>query len=122
MTEVMHVGIEEPVKWRKEILSTAVDTIQALKGFELHRNVNREKDVYRKHFIQNIKELSQAIQEFKDAMPMIHVPHVPEEGKKEEANLEKVEIKKAPVIKRKKTHIDMLEDDISYLREKIARL
>lgn len=121
MTDIMHVGIEEPVKWRKEILGTAVDTIQALKEFELHRKVNKEKDVYRKHFVQVIKELSQAIQEFKGAMPLIHIPHMPEEGKKEEVKPEKIEIKK-PVIKRKKTHIDKLEDDISYLREKIARL
>lgn len=120
MTDVMHVGIEEPVKWRKEILSTAVDTIQALKEFELHRSINKEKDVYQKHFIQAIKELSQAIQEFKEAMPMIHA-HVPEEGRKEEAKPEKVEIKK-PVIKRKKTHADELEDDIAFLREKIAKL
>ena len=49
---------------------------------------------------------------------------VHEEKKGEEKPKEKVEIKiiKKPVIKKSKTHLDKLEDDISSLRDKIASL
>lgn len=122
--EVMHVGIEQPVERRKEILSIAIDAIQALKDFEMSRKISKEKDVYRKHFIQVVKELNDNIQEFKEGMPAVHVQHPKEETeevtvkpKKEEA---KPAVAKKPV--KKKTHLDELEDDMARLREKISRL
>lgn len=122
MSDIMHVGIEDPVQKRKELLSTAVDTIQALKDFEICKKYSKEKDVYRKHFVQVVKELSIAIHEFKEKIPVMHAPH-PE--KKEAAKpMEKptIAIIKKPVIRRSKTHLDKLEDDIASLRDKIANL
>ncbi len=119
MSEVMHVGIEQPVERRKEVLSIAIDAIQALKDFEMSRKISKEKDVYRKHFIQVVEELNDRIQEFKDSMPAVHVQHPKEEVKKEEAR--SIIIEKPKPFK-KKTHLDELEDDIAMLREKIARL
>lgn len=119
--EVMHVGIEEPVQKRKEVLNVAIDAIQALKGFEMHKRVNKEKDVYRKHFIQVIKELSIVIQEFKGHMPPLYVHKEEEEAEKPEEKAKPIIIKK-PVQKKPKTHFDELEDDIRVLKEKISRL
>ena len=118
---VMHVGIEEPVQKRKEVLNIAIDAIQTLKEFEIHKKINREKAVYRRHFIQIVKELSASIQEFKEKIPVMHIH---EEKKEEEKPKEKAKVKiiKKPVIKRSKTHLDKLEDDISSLRDKIASL
>lgn len=117
--EAMHVGIEEPVQKRKEVLNVAIDSIQALKGFELYKRINKEKDVYRKHFIQVIKELSIAINAFKEHMPPLYV-HKEEEEKAEE-QAKPVVIKKQPP-KKPKTHFDELEDDLRVLKEKISRL
>jgi len=122
MATIMHVGIDNPQEWRKEILNTGVDAIQTLKAFEIHKKYNQEKSVYRKHFAQIIKELSTSIQEFRDMLPHIHTPHMPHEkpsGPKVKIKAT-VKIKKAPV--RKKTHLDKLEDDISSLKDKIANL
>lgn len=119
---VMHVGIEEPVQKRKELLNIAVDTIQTLKDFEVHKKISRENAVYRKHFIQAIKEINQAIHDFKERIPAMHIPHPKEEkkeGPKEKAP--KIAIIKKPV-KRSQTHLDKLEDDISSLKDKIANL
>lgn len=125
MSDIMHVGIEEPTERRKEILNIAIDTIQALKEFEIHRKTLREKDVYRKKFVSVVKDLSTFIQEFKDLMPVAHVPHpAAETEKKEEAKPEETKpvIVKKPVVKKSKTHLDELEDDLARLREKISRL
>ena len=124
---VMNVGIEEPAKHRKEILNIAIHTIQALKGFELLKGINKEKAVYKRHLTQVIKDLDKSIQEFKAMLPAVHVPH-PKEEKKEAVVTEpekkvEVEVVKKPVIKRKpKTELDKLEDDIASLRDKIANL
>lgn len=118
---VMHVGIEEPVQRRKEILKIGIYAIQALKDFEIQRKYNKEKTVYRKHFTQVIKDLSNAIEEFKESMPRLHVHH-PKEEKEEKikSKIESVIIKKHG--RRAKTHLDKLEDDIADLRGKIASL
>ncbi len=123
MNEVMHVGIEQPIERRKEILNIAVDVIQALKEFEMSRKISKEKDIYRKEFIRIVKELNDTIQQFKDGMPSVHVTHPHEEGKEEVKPEKKEEFR--PIVKKpvkKKTHLDELEDDISRLREKISRL
>lgn len=123
MNEVMHIGIERPVERRKEILNIAIDTIQALKEFEMSRKISKEKDIYRKEFIRIVKDLNDTIQQFKDGMPAVHVAHPHEEGKEEVKQEKKEEFR--PIVKkpvRKKTHLDELEDDIARIREKIARL
>lgn len=118
--EVMHVGLEEPAQMRKEILSIAVDSIQALKDFESHKKVNSEKGIYRKHFIRIVEDLSKSIHELKEMLPAVHIaPPMAEDVKEAEVKL--IIIKK-PVIKKPKTHIEELENDINALREKIARL
>lgn len=119
---VMHVGIENPAQNRKEILSIAIDTIQTLKEFELHKKINKEKVVYRSHFIQVVKDLSKSIQEFKDMLPAVHEHHPKkEEVVKKPEEKPKIVVKK-PHIRRSKTELDKLEDDISSLRSKIADL
>lgn len=123
MNEIMHVGVEQPVERRKEILGIAIDAIQALKDFEMSRKIGKEKDIYRKEFIKIVEELNNSIQQFKDSMPAVHVIH-PHEEVKEEVKPEKKEEPK-PVIKKpvkKKTHMDELEDDIARLRDRISRL
>jgi len=120
--QVMHVGIEEPVQRRKEVLNIAIDAIQTLKDFEIEKKYSKEKSVYRKHFIQIVKELSNTIGEFREMMPAVHVHHPKEEAKEEEMPKAKPIVVKKPVKKRAKTHLDKLEDDISSLREKIAGL
>ena len=121
--QMMHVGIEEPVQRRKEVLKIAIDAIQILKDFEIEKKYNKEKSVYRKHFIQIVKELSNTIREFREMMPAVHV-HPPKEEEKEEEKpkAKPIVVVKKPVKKRAKTHLDKLEDDISSLREKIAGL
>lgn len=118
---VMHVGIEEPVQRRKDVLKIAIDAIQTLKDFEIQKAYKREKAVYRKHFIQVIKNLSNAIEEFRELMPTVHVHH-PKEGKEEKIKpkIESIIIKKP--VRKAQTHLDKLEDDIADLREKIAGL
>lgn len=115
--DVMHVGIEEPIQKRKDVLSIAIDVIQSLKEFEIHKKVNKEKAVYRRNFIQTIKELSRDIQEFKEKIPTMHVKEEEKEVKKE-----KITAIKIPITKRTKTHLTKLEDDITSLRDKIASL
>lgn len=123
MSEVMHVGVEQPVERRREILNIAIDTIQALKEFEMSRKISKEKDIYRKEFIRIIKELNDGIQQFKDSIPTVHIVHPHEEGKEEVKPGKKEEFR--PIVKKpikKKTHLDELEDDIARLREKISKL
>ena len=118
--DIMHVGIEYPHQNRKDLLNVAVDAIQVLKEFELHKRVNKEKDVYRKNFIHVVKELSIAIHEFKEKVPYEEVAMKKEKkepGKPVKEKPKKVAIKKIP-----KTHLDKLEDDIASLRSKIESL
>lgn len=119
----MHVGIEEPTQRRKEVLKIAIDAIQTLKDFEVRKKIESEKTIYRKHFIQIVKDLGQSIHEFKEMMPIIHTLH-PEEKKEGIKPTAEEEIKSVekPIIKRTKTHLEKLEDDITYLRSKIANL
>lgn len=117
----MHIGIEEPVRQRKDVLNIAIDVIQALKTFEIHRKANREKAIYRKHFARIVKELNLTIHEFKETIPEAHIPP----QKKEEEEIvpsEKPEIKiiRRPI--RKKSELDKLEDDVSALKAKISSL
>lgn len=123
MSTIMHVGIENPKNLRKEILSSAVDTVQALKEFEIHKKVNKEKGIYRKHFIQIIKELSLSIHELQEMMPIIHVaqPHEQEPEKVVPAPKVQKPVIKKPVRKKNK-ELDKLESDISNLKDKIASL
>jgi hypothetical protein len=124
-SEIMHIGIEHPAQRRKEILNIAIDAIQALKDFEMSRKVSKEKDVYRKQFIQVVKELNDNIQVFKEGMPVLHMFH-PHEEEKEEVGPEKLEepkpIVKKPAKKKTQTHLDALEYDIARIREKISRI
>lgn len=117
---VMHVGIENPVERRKEVLSIAIDTIQALKSYELHKKTLREKNLYRRRFAQLMKEIKTLLEEFKGNLPEVHVPH----RKKEEKAEKPKGVKKIPEVfmPRPKSPISKLESDIDNLRRKIAEL
>ena len=122
MAGAMHVGIENPTKWRKVLLNAAVDSIQALKNFEIHKKINKEKAVYRKHFIQVIKNLSNSIQEFQEKLPIVYTHH-PQKEEVAGAELEKKEKTKVIYLKKKpRTELTKLEEDISSLKDKIASI
>jgi len=118
-SEIMHVGIENPSDKRRKLLNIAVDNIQALKAFEAHKELLKEKDAYRQSFIKIIQELSKSIKEFKETMPAVHVPEMMREERKE-IRIEPIEIKKP--VSRKKTRLEELEDDINRLKNKISTL
>ena len=124
MEEAMHVGIEQPIQKRKEILSLAIYAIEALKGVEMGRKMNKEKEIYKKNFIQVVKEINDGIQEFRDTLPAVQMPRLKEEKKEEVEKPKKEEVTPAAVKKplKRKTHMDDLEDDLARLRDKIARL
>lgn len=41
---VMHVGIEEPNEKRKEILNSAIHTLEILKRYERYKKLKKERD------------------------------------------------------------------------------
>ena len=124
MSEIMHVGIEDPVQKRKELLGLAIGTVQTLKDFEIHKKINKEKDVYKKQFVEVVKDLSKSIAEFKDMLPQVHIPQVPKPAEKPKGTAPKVKIieKKKPAKPIVRTDLDKLNDEAAALRAQIASL
>lgn len=116
---VMHVGIENPVERRKEVLSVGIDTIQALKNFEMHKKTQKEKNMHKRNFAQLIKEIKTLLEEFRMSLPEVHAP--PHKKVEKQAGQPKKEVPK-PVITIQRTQMAKLEDDIGALRRKIAEL
>lgn len=119
MSDIMHIGIGNPIGKRKEVLSVGINIIEALKNYELHKKTQKEKDIYKRRFTQLLKEIKNIIEEFRMALPEVHISRevikrIEEKPKKEAKRIER--------IKQRKTHLSKLENDMDALRRKIAEL
>ncbi|MBU4501772.1 MAG: hypothetical protein KKA79_04215, partial [Nanoarchaeota archaeon] len=99
-----------------------IDTVQALKDFEIYKKVNEEKAVYRKQFIEVIKELNTTITDFRALLPHVHSPNIEKEPEYAPEPKAKVTMKKKPIKLKSRTNLDKLEDEAVSLRDKIAGL
>lgn len=117
----MHVNIENPVEQRREVLSSVIDSIQMLKNYERYKQMQQEKDIYRKEFRNVIKELNIIMKELQDKLPII------EEEIKQKVAVKKVQHKQPKVVEEAPKHIvvkkvDKFEEEMKLLREKIKKL
>lgn len=120
--EIMHVNIENPVEQRREVLSSVIDSIQMLKNYERYKQMQQEKDIYRKEFRNIIKELNIIMKELQDKLPVIE-----EEIKHKVAVKKTVPQKQQKVVEEAPKHIvvkkvDKFEEEMKLLREKIKKL
>ncbi|MEM4244718.1 MAG: hypothetical protein QXR60_00740 [Candidatus Nanoarchaeia archaeon] len=122
----MHVGLEQPNERRKEILSSAISTIEILKRYESFKKIKKEKELYKKQLRKTNKEIKTMFKEVNEMMP--HMEIVKEERKepKKITPQVKVAVKKKPeiIVKpvKKEKHLEKLNRDLEELRSKIERL
>jgi hypothetical protein len=128
---VMHVGIEEPNEKRKEILDSAINTIELLKSYERLKKLKREREIAKKEIKTIAKEIKYLFSETEELMPHVELtkeppkrveapprPPVIREKPKEKAAVSKPrppEVKIDP-------HTEKLERDLQELRDKISRI
>lgn len=123
--EIMHVAIEQPVEKRREVLSSAIDTIQMMKNYERLKQMQKEKDVYRKEFKNIIKEVSILVKELKEKLPKVEekiqqIKKGPEQKAIAPAPKKPKEEKKVIEVHRRPD--DKFEAEMKLLREKITKL
>lgn len=120
---VMHVGIANPNRKRKEILGSAVEILELLKHYEKSRKIKREKNARKRELKALMKEIKILAGELKELIPVVELPK--EEAKKEvvEKQIKKVEIKKVETTEiKREDHSTRLEKDLQALRDKISSL
>ncbi len=105
----MHIGINEPVKCRKKILSSTIDTIKVLKQYEKYKQIKKEKELYQKQFEKNLGEIKEITKKLA-ILPNVKIESpIKKEGKPKQ------------IIKEKKK-TSKLDKDLDALRDKIQSL
>lgn len=120
---VMHVGLERPIEKRRDILSSAVGTIEILKRYEDFKKRKKEKEEFKRELKLLAKEIKTLYSEVEELMPQVELPReaLPKKG---EPVRVKVVKKKSVIFKpvKKEEHFTKLDNDLQALKEKIARL
>ncbi|MBS3117844.1 hypothetical protein J4430_03115 [Candidatus Woesearchaeota archaeon] len=114
-SEAMHVGIENPKTYRKEVLTSAIDTIQILKRYETLRTLRKEKADQTLTLRKHIKELRDMFGEFHN-LPNVHIET--EHPHQHSSKNKKTVHPKEP----HNPYLDKLQRDISTLRSKLNSL
>ncbi len=122
----MHVGLEQPDQRRKEILNSAISTIEILKRYESFKKVKKEKELYKKELRKASREIKTMLKELDDMMPYLEIPREEHKEPRKIIRPIKVVVKKKPkpVMKplKKDQHLEKLDRDLQELRSKIAKL
>lgn len=115
----MYLGIEEPNRKRKQLLNSAVSSIEILRGYERFRKFRRETGIQKNELRNLMKEIRLLFNELYELMPAVELPKV--EEKKE---LPKPKVVKPAVkhVVKKQHHMTKLEMDLQSLKDKIAKI
>ncbi len=122
----MHVGIIDPNAKRKQILESAILTIQLLKGFERIKDIRKERDKVKSEFKSKLKEINTLAKEFNSLIPKVKLPEADVKKalhEKVAETKEKLPFKRIRTEKyRKSANLDKLDKDIDFLRKKLESL
>lgn len=120
-SSIIHVGIEYPNEKRKNLLKSAIHTVELLKRYEKFKKLKQEKEMHFKEVRKTKKEIKVLFGQMKELMPVIEIPK--EEVKKETIPIipKPKTVTKKPSIKISK-QTEKLERDLQALKDRIARL
>jgi len=124
----MHVALEEPNEKRRDVLNSAIETIELLKRYEKFKKIKKEKDIRRRELGIIMKEMKTLFSEITEMLPVVETPtEAPRREpikaapmKKPEPVKEKIEFRRP--IEKKDPHMEKLEKDLQALKDKIARI
>jgi hypothetical protein len=114
--ELFFVGIRDPIELRKELLTSSKNLIDSLRRYEAYKDVKEEK-------LQNIMGLKRVFDELlvlnkklRNKLPQIPIKASPTIMREERASV------KGKPIKMSRNKIDVLEDELAKIEERLGSL
>jgi hypothetical protein len=121
----MHVRLDNPLSFRKTVLTGAIDSVKLLKVLDSGEVIRSRKEGLKRELDENLVELKKLVKELKEKLPHIKV---------EKKTVEKPKVVKLPVkpkstkvIKKEKVAVKMppksrLDREIEEIEEKLRHL
>ena len=114
--ELFFVGIRDPIELRKELLTSSKNLIDSLRRYEAYKDVKEEK-------LQNIMDLKRVFDELlvlnkklRNKLPQIPIKATPTLSR------ETREMPKGKPAKLARNKIDVLEDELAKIEERLGSL
>jgi len=107
--ELFYVGIKEPTEIRKELLTGSKTIIDSLKRYEKYKNIKENKLQYILQLKRVFDELLVLNKKLRTKLPQVPIKKTPE-------------ITKPTQTKLAKTNIDLLEEELSKIEERLSGL
>lgn len=120
MSDELFVGINDANNFRKNILTCSKDCLETLRTAEKVKQIKKEKLHLSAELKKDLDQLARVMNKLKSAMPKAQVKTNMPKPVKVVVKKEVVEKKESP--KKKKSHLDILEDQLSKIEEKLSSL
>lgn len=111
--QLFYVGIHDPVELRKELLMSSKNLIDSLKRYERYKNIKEEKLSYIMELKRVFDELLVVNKKLRGKMPK--TVGTPPPAKKKATG-------KPKHVKIKRSNIDLLEDELAKIEERLESL
>ncbi len=123
--EPLFVGVRGPLEIRRNLLEASRGVVESLKRYETLKVTREKKMVAVTNLKKDIKDISKLVFKLRASLPTVTVkpPPIAKEKAitvvKKEPVVKKFVKKVAPVVKKPKTELDKLEDELSDIESKL---
>ena len=118
--ELFYVGIRDPVELRKELLTSSKELIDALRRYEQYKDIKEQKLQFTIELKRVFDELLVLNKKLRGKLPRVPIK-TPTVTRAEETQTTKKTSSKS-TIKYTKSKIDVLEDELAKIEERLGSL